>query len=337
MTKRTRYFLTGSVAILLVGLGTGLVAYYKGDLPMFRSRVGPDELAYVPADAAGVAYANVQDIMNSQFRQKLRERMPGIGQGKDEFFNQTGIDVERDIRSVLATSSGVGDPANTGLLLIRGSFDEGRIEALIREHGGAVTDYKGRRLMIMPVRNGQAPEDGACLTFPESGLAMLGGVATVHHAIDTRDGGANVTSNEQMMKLIADLDGVGNTAWAVGGIDALAKNPKVPEQVREQLPGVEWVSVSARVDGGVSGELRAEAKDDKAAADLRAVVNGAVAAGHLMSGRNPKFDAFLNTLQVQGVGRTVELGFNVPSDMVDMIGAASGSRRLPPPAIESGK
>ena len=35
MTKSTRYFLTGSSMVVLLGLGTGLVAYYKGDLPMF--------------------------------------------------------------------------------------------------------------------------------------------------------------------------------------------------------------------------------------------------------------------------------------------------------------
>ena len=33
MTKRTRYFMFGSVTVLLVGLCTGLVAYYTG-MPM---------------------------------------------------------------------------------------------------------------------------------------------------------------------------------------------------------------------------------------------------------------------------------------------------------------
>ena len=33
MTRRTRYFLFGSIVVLLVGLCTGLVAYYSG-VPM---------------------------------------------------------------------------------------------------------------------------------------------------------------------------------------------------------------------------------------------------------------------------------------------------------------
>ena len=45
MTRRTRYFLFGSITVLLVGLCTGLVAYYTG-LPMGAfSRTGePAEL-----------------------------------------------------------------------------------------------------------------------------------------------------------------------------------------------------------------------------------------------------------------------------------------------------
>ena len=109
MTTRTRYFLAGSAVIVLFGLGTGLVAYYKGDLPLFRTRVGPDELTYVPADATGLAYANVREIMNSEFRQKLRSVLP-TGEGKDELFNQTGIDLEHDISSVVAAAAGKGDP-----------------------------------------------------------------------------------------------------------------------------------------------------------------------------------------------------------------------------------
>jgi hypothetical protein len=76
MTKRTRYFMFGSVTVLLVGLCTGLVAFYTG-MPMgaFSRAQGPAELRYVPADATLVAYADVQDVMRSEFRQKLRAVM----------------------------------------------------------------------------------------------------------------------------------------------------------------------------------------------------------------------------------------------------------------------
>ena len=77
MSKKTRYFVLVSAAILTVGLGTGLVASYMGmPVSLFSSAAGPDELQYVPADAVVVAYANVRDVMNSEFRQRFRKMEP---------------------------------------------------------------------------------------------------------------------------------------------------------------------------------------------------------------------------------------------------------------------
>ena len=39
------------------------MAYYNGELPLLRSRTGPEELAYVPSDATAVAYANVRGLV----------------------------------------------------------------------------------------------------------------------------------------------------------------------------------------------------------------------------------------------------------------------------------
>jgi hypothetical protein len=73
--KKTRYFVAVMGTILAVGLGTGLVASYMGlPVSVFSSAAGPEELQYVPADAAVVAYANVRDVMNSQLRQRFRRR-----------------------------------------------------------------------------------------------------------------------------------------------------------------------------------------------------------------------------------------------------------------------
>jgi len=326
MTRGTRYFLTGSAVFVLVALGTGLVAYYKGDLPLLGSRVGPDELTYVSADATGLAFANVRDIMNSEFRQKLRASLP-TGQGKDELLQQTGIDLEHDINSVVAAATSKGDPTDHGLFLIRGTFDEGRIETFIREHNGTMESYKGKRLLLAGHDGpGTVSGPGPCLTFPESGLAMIGTIDTVKRAIDTKASHQDVTGNGDLMKLVSGLYVPSNTAWAVGGMEAVTSNPNVPLQVRQQMPGIQWVAVSAHVNGGLSGQLRAEAKDDKAATDLRAVVNGAIAAGHLMAGKDPKLDAFLASLQVTGTGKDLGLAFSVPPEMLDMIhGAAMGA------------
>src|SRR5918993_2489375 len=108
MTRKTRYFMGGSAAILVAGLGTGLIAYYGGGFPsLSASRSGPSELSYVPADAAVVAYANVREVMDSQLRQRLKVVLPQE-QGQQEFRDQTGIDIERDIDYIVAAASALG-------------------------------------------------------------------------------------------------------------------------------------------------------------------------------------------------------------------------------------
>src|SRR5215210_705899 len=114
MTRKTRYFMGGSAAILVAGLGTGLVAYYGGGFPsLSASRSGPSGLSYVPADAAVVAFANVREVMDSQLRQRLKQVLPQE-QGQKEFQAETGIDIERDIDYVVAamttSDTGVRDP-----------------------------------------------------------------------------------------------------------------------------------------------------------------------------------------------------------------------------------
>src|SRR6187402_2692218 len=148
MTKKTRIFMGGSAAILVAGLGTGLVAYYGSGFPaLSASRSGPSELAYVPADSAVVAFANVREVMDSQLRLRLKTLMPQE-QGQKEFQEHTGIDIERDIDYIVAAAMGpMNQPGANGLVVARGRFNITQLETLAREHGGVVEEYKGKRLI----------------------------------------------------------------------------------------------------------------------------------------------------------------------------------------------
>src|SRR6187200_3104346 len=141
MSQRTRYFLIGSTLTLAIGLGTGLVAYYGGSLTLAGSSTGPAELVYVSPEAAAVAYADVHTIMNSEFRQKLRQMVPATGQGKDELLAETGIDIERDVDTVVAgfiPSADGKHPETASIVLVRGRFNSPQIEAQAVTHGAVV-------------------------------------------------------------------------------------------------------------------------------------------------------------------------------------------------------
>lgn len=326
MTTRTRYFVLASLLVLGVGLGTGFVAYYMGfPAGAFQRQGGPEELSLVPRNATLVAYANVQDVMASSVRDRLRQALPSAPDGQQEFHDRTGINIERDIDRVVAAvappseSGGLHGFPGSGLVLARGRFDEVRIESLMREHGASVEAYKERRLINSPQ---------VAVAFIESGLAAIGSPALVRQAIDLKTGGGDsIVNNDEMMELVRSLDS-GN-AWAVGRFDALTSQAKLPAEVMQQLPPITWFAASARVDHQLTGVLRAEARDEAAATTLRDVVRGFLALAKMQTGSRPEVQSVIDSLELGGVGTTVSLGFSVPAELFDLIGTVAPPARQP--------
>jgi hypothetical protein len=326
MTRKTRFFMFASALTLMVGLCTGLLAYYGG-LPTMASgrEAGPAELKYVPRTAAVVAFANVRDVMASDFRQKLRQVLPDHDQkGQEEFQRETGINIETDIDYVLAWMSpraggeatregGHGFKDGSGMVLLRGRFDAPRLESLATQHGAAVESVGSVR--VFRFVKGDEP---AAIAFLEPGLIAMGDEATVRTAIANRNTGGSIRSNDELMNLIAELEGSSNL-WAVGRMDAIADQAHLPEQIASQIPAVKWFSASSEINGGLSGMLRAEARDDEAAKNLRDVVQGFMALAKLQAGSRPELQPLLQSIQLSGTGKTVALSFEVPASLIDVM------------------
>ena len=338
MTKRTRMFMGFAVGVLVVGLGTGFVTSYYGlpALAQFGSD-GPGELAYVPQDARLVAFANVRDVMDSELRRKIMTLRPdrqspsdtpdspdNPDADHDNFLERAGINLETDVDRVVASLSGGTTEADRErpLVLARGRFDDDLIETLVRQRGGQVSDYKGVRLLTHT-----EGDQSVGLAFVEPDLVAFGAAAAVRRAIDTKQGGnASVTSNEEVMTLVRDIDS-GN-AWAVGRFDAISRRARFPQELASQLPPINWFAATGHVNGGIEGLIRVEARDDASAQDLRQVVQGFLALARLQTGGNTQLRNMMNSLELSGNGRTVALSFSLPADVIDAL-AMLRERHLP--------
>jgi len=326
MTERTRLFVAVASGILVVGLGTGLLAAYVGGFQNLTiiGGDGPGELVYVPADTHFVAYANVRDVMDSELRHKLSALQPDSSRGPEQFKEHTGIDVETDIDYIVASFPEMGNPTEgqPPLVLARGRFDNVRIEGLVREQGGTVEDYNGARLLVHE-------EKSLAMVFLEPGLVAIGPLAAVRASIDTKAAGSSVRNNDEVMRLVRGIDD--GDAWVVARFDALTGG-KLPAEVASQLPPINWFSARAFIDSGLQGQLRVEARDEASAQNLQEVVRGFMALGRLQSGQHPEVAEFLNSVQLSGEGKNVSLSFSVPSEMIDALGAFRAQRSRPRPA-----
>ena len=319
MIKSTRYFLTVSSGIVLVGLCLGAIAYYGGGLT--QSVTGQEfatDLEYIPADASVVAYADLRAVMDSALRERLRQVEPDSDERRG-FEAQTGIDLEADIDHVVAGILPAEDDDESAVVLLRGRFDDEHLDVLARQHGAEVEEHAGQRLL-------QLTEDERtfAIAFVEPGLAMIGDLSSLRLALDGHSDGRSVTSNEALMTLVRDIE-VGHNAWAVGRLDGLSDRAELPDQVAAQLPSIQHFAAAGRVNGGLSGLIRADAVDEEAAQNLREVLQGFVALAKLQAGSRPAWQTALNSLQLGGTGTSVALSFEIPTEVFDLIAPAQSS------------
>jgi hypothetical protein len=333
MTRKTRYFMTGSAAVLATGLCTGLVAYYGGGFQALVASTGPTELAYVPADAAIVAYADVRSIMDSELRLRFKQAVPVPmnEEGQREFLEKTGIDIEHDIDYVVAAAGApVAGQHPNGFVVARGKFDIVKLEGLALEHGAKVQEYKGKRLLTLQhhTSSTEVSSDGTAVSVPaaptgvlaflEPGLVAIGDLTSVQRAIDAQLSAQSITSNNEMMDLVKDIE-LTNNAWAVGRFDLIASQANLPEQIARQIPPVKWFAAAGHINGGITAQLRAEANDDQAAENLRGVLNGVISLARLQGQNDPKLTSLINSLQLTGSGKTVQLSFAVPAEIFELM------------------
>jgi hypothetical protein len=269
-----------------------------------------------------VAYADIHALVTSPLRQKLH---PGqfSDDKRNEFQEKTGIDVEHDVDHIVSAAAGGDDQRGMPLMLVRGRFDIVKIEGVLRDDGATVDTYRDIRLVLNP-------EKQMSVGFLEPGLIAVGSVDAVKRAIDTKAGGEPVSKNDEVMRLVRDVEN--STAWAVARFDGTLPTGFVPNDIVKQLPAVNWLSISGNVDDGVRGTVRAEARDETAAKDLTDVVRGFMALARLQAGSHPEFSAVINSLQLSGHDKTVTLDFAVPAETINSLSAMHAVPRVPAPA-----
>ncbi|HUU34931.1 MAG TPA: hypothetical protein VMW48_12780 [Vicinamibacterales bacterium] len=327
MTSKTRYFVIVAFGILALGLTTGLVASLAGGLPVALTKAaGPDDLGYVPPQAVAVAYANVREVMVSELRQRLKKLEPDSAE-RDDFEAKTGVNIERDIDAVVAAmmpaAEGASSHDSRPLVVVRGRFDQVRIEGLARDRGAAIDDYQGVRIV-----EHTGDKQTLALGFVEPGAVVVGSVEAVRAAIDAKRSGRNVLDNADLMRLVGDLDA--SNAWVVGRFDQmLAGKAGLPGDLQAKMPALSWFSAAGHLNGGITGTFKAEAKDDEAAANLRDMLRGVVAMAKLQTSDNPGLKAMVDSLQLGGEGKTVAVAFSVPAEMFDALEAMRLRQRRP--------
>ena len=164
-----------------------------------------------------------------------------------------------------------------------------------------------------------ADADAISLAFLEPGLVAVGTSDMVRGAVDLKDGGANVTTNDEMMG--GWRTSIAPTRGRSAGSTLLTSSAKLPPRSPTDSRPSPGSAPAPTSTAGSAAYLRAETRDDEAANNLRDVVRGFMALAKLQAGSRPEFQGVLQSLQLGGSGKTVALSFDLPAQVFDAIGA----------------
>ena len=311
MTRGTRYVVLGGASLLGVGLAAGLAAWFGSGLPaQGLTQARPDELRYVPADAAIVSFANVREVMDSEFRERLREREAET-EASREFEARTGIDIDRDVDRVVAGIVPTGGSDAGAIGVLAGRFDTERIASIAIADGGIRTTHGGQTLILLEGGSDDPDSDTTALTFLDANVLAIGSESLVRQAIDGSASGAD--TNDRLMGLLDHVE-EGSTAWTVGRLEAAGGNRWLPDQLQSQVSQVSAFAFGGQVNGNLRGRLTAEAADETTSQSLRDLLQGFLALGRLQAAQRPELAALLDALRLTAEGRMVTLSFDLPAD-----------------------
>ncbi len=308
MKATPRHVLLAGAVVLAVGLLVAGGAYVQGG----AAQSPPDALRYVPADARFVAFASVQDVMRSDFGQRLRDVRPDYD-GQQQLHDATGINLESDVDSIVA--SWTPNVQSESLMLVTGRFDAPRLETLARERGGVPEEYAGHTVYSRSF--GDEPAELA-LSFVEPGVVAVGSMGMVRQAIDLATSGQDVTTNDQLMALMSQVRG-NHHAWIVAALDGSSDLSFLPDSVQGTIPPLTALAVGTRLHAGVSARVTMHTRDEQASQDLRDVVQGFVALARMQSGQSPELQRLVDAIQLSATGTIVTLDLEVPPDALELI------------------
>lgn len=313
MRATPRHVLLGGTVILALGFLVAGGAYLQGGAGP------PSEMRYVPADARFVAYASVRDVARSSFWQRLRDVRPELD-GPQQFRDATGIDLEADVDSIVASWTPDAEivEQSASLMLVTGRFDALRLGALARERGGVSEDYAGHTVYSRTFGDDRAE---FAMSFVEPEVIAIGSVDMVRQAIDLATSGDDwddVTTNNRLMTLTEQVHGK-HHAWIIATIDEASDLSFLPDAVEGSIPPLTGLAVGTRVHEGVSATVSLQARDEQASQDLRDVVQGFVALARMQSAERPELQGLVDAIQLSSVGTTVTLDFEVPADTLELM------------------
>jgi len=265
--------------------------------------INPNLESLVPADTVVVLGVNLTTIRDTTIYQKLLTRVP-LPQ-LDTFTQQTGLDPRKDLTEILLCSNG-----KSALLLIRGKFRIGDLQARFKSKGVSPSDYKGHALF---------GDDRASVTFLDDSTAAAGPPTELRALLDQPTGRGLPAPLRDLLRTLPAGDQV--YAALTGGVENL--NLPLPREgnlgnILQALRSVQSATLGMNLSKGMDAIAVVNCNTERDAKFVHDLVRGLVGFGRLNTPDNqPDLLKLYDAIQVTQQQAQAKVTADVPQELAD--------------------
>lgn len=304
-------------SLVLVGASFGVAAFGAVDASL---------LNLMMPDAKAIAGASVEQSRNSPFGRYLVSQLDNRAMG--ELTAATGIDPRKDVKEVVAATTGEGG----SLLAVKGTFPMAKLEAAVASSDLTRETYKG---VEMVNTKPDAKGEFASVALLDSSTIVAGGSAAVRAAIDRKQAGRNFGGT--LAQRCREVSGTNDVWFATSTGLAQYAGGQLPKQLgggtANMLQAITQGSGGAKfAASGVTLNLDAVARspqDAQALTDVLRFVASMVQTQRAQGAAQSKAAALLDNTTFAANGPVAHISMTVPERQLEML-VMPAQRGAPP-------
>ena len=286
-----------------------------GSLPSFAG-VDQTLLSLLPSDSQSISGMDVSAARTSTLGQFLL-RQANAETSLQELIDRTGFDPRRDLQDFVFATTAQADATQPRrfLILARGLFDPNRISASAQQHGMTLKTMQGLAVLLSPAREGTT----TALTFPETGIAAFGDLASVQQVLTNR---ANPSVLDPVLQAQINTASANNDAWFASSLPPSGLVSGFGHELgANATQGAQVVKSILQSNGGVRfGDnvqlsFNALARSDKDATSLTDVIRFFSSTIQMQRDKDPRAAILapaFDTMTLKADGRQVSTSFAIP-------------------------
>ena len=298
-----------------------------------------DMLEMLPAEAQGVFFVNVKDVMAIEAMDETLKKDENYKKYQ-EFIQETGIDPEKDVFYVAAALlPGDEETKQKGVGIINLKYDPDVLMDLIKEksaeEGTSIqeTDYSGQTIYNMKPEESEEEveieeeeeeeftETEGAFTFLDSSNIAVGNESSIKSVIDViKNNKDNIYKNQQVTKLLEKTDR-DTMFWGAVNIpseaveEAAAQNPML-----QNLSSVHAVTMNFDYKKqNISAMIKLMSTDPEKNSQIANALNGFKSMGQMAAQENPAIGELMNKITIESDEEMVKISADIPEELIDKL------------------